>query len=37
VVVTGIGLCTPIGHSLAAVSAALRGGKHGVCVMPEWG
>jgi 3-oxoacyl-[acyl-carrier-protein] synthase II len=36
VVVTGIGLCTPIGHSLAAVSAALRSGKHGVCVMPEW-
>ena len=36
VVVTGIGLCTPIGHNLAAVSAALRTGKHGIGVMPEW-
>ena len=35
-VVTGIGLCTPIGHNLAAVSAALRTGKHGIGVMPEW-
>jgi 3-oxoacyl-[acyl-carrier-protein] synthase II len=36
VVVTGIGLCTPIGHSLAAVSAALREGRHGITQMPEF-
>ena len=35
VVVTGIGLCTPIGHSLAAVSASLREGRHGIRQMPE--
>lgn len=37
VVVTGIGLCTPIGHSLAAVSSALREGRHGIVQMPEFG
>jgi len=36
VVVTGIGLCSPIGHSLAAVTEALKRGRHGVVLMPEW-
>ena len=36
VVVTGIGLCTPIGHSLAAVSASLREDRHGIRQMPEF-
>ena len=36
VVVTGIGLTSPIGHDLAAVTAALREGRHGIVTMPEW-
>jgi len=30
VVITGIGLATPIGHTLREVSAALREGRHGI-------
>jgi 3-oxoacyl-[acyl-carrier-protein] synthase II len=37
VVVTGIGLATPIGNSLRECSSALREGRHGVVQMPEWG
>ncbi len=36
VVVTGIGLTSPIGHDLAAATAALREGRHGIVVMSEW-
>ena len=36
VVVTGIGLASPIGNSLDAVSAALREGRHGIGAKPEW-
>jgi 3-oxoacyl-[acyl-carrier-protein] synthase II len=36
VVVTGIGLTSPIGHDLASVTAALRNGQHGIIRMPEW-
>lgn len=36
VVVTGVGLATPIGNDLAAVSAALRSNRHGIRVKPEW-
>ncbi len=36
VVVTGIGLCSPIGNSLEAVTAALRGSQHGIQIMTEW-
>jgi 3-oxoacyl-[acyl-carrier-protein] synthase II len=36
VVITGIGLATPIGHDLATVSAALQNDRHGVVVMNEW-
>jgi 3-oxoacyl-[acyl-carrier-protein] synthase II len=36
VVVTGIGLATPIGNDLAAVSDALRSGRHGIRPRPEW-
>ena len=35
VVVTGIGLATPIGHDLPSVSAALQSGQHGI-VHHEW-
>jgi 3-oxoacyl-[acyl-carrier-protein] synthase II len=37
VVVTGIGLATPIGNDLAAVSHALRHDRHGIRIKPEWG
>lgn len=36
VVVTGVGLASPIGHSLDAVTTALRSGAHGLVAMPEW-
>lgn len=36
VVVTGIGLASPIGNSLDEVSEALRSGRHGVVHVPEW-
>jgi len=36
VVITGLGLATPIGHSLDAVSAALQQGRHGIVTMPGW-
>ena len=36
VVITGIGLATPIGHSLNAVSASLREKRHGIAVQTEW-
>ncbi len=36
VVVTGVGLVTPIGRSLDEVSASLREGRHGIVRWPEW-
>jgi 3-oxoacyl-[acyl-carrier-protein] synthase II len=36
VVVTGIGLASPIGNDLHTVSEALRSDRHGIRVMPEW-
>jgi 3-oxoacyl-[acyl-carrier-protein] synthase II len=36
VVVTGIGLATPIGNDLRTVSSALRSDRHGIRVKPEW-
>ncbi len=36
VVITGIGLTSPIGETLDAVSAALREGRHGIAPQPEW-
>ena len=36
VVVTGIGLRTPIGHSLAEICEAFLAGRTGVRAMPEW-
>jgi 3-oxoacyl-[acyl-carrier-protein] synthase II len=36
VVITGMGLLTPIGNSVEAVTAALKAGKSGVRRMPEW-
>lgn len=36
VVITGIGLATPIGHDLDTVSDALRHGRHGIRRKPEW-
>ena len=36
VVITGVGLCSPIGNSLTEVTSALRELRHGVEVMPEW-
>lgn len=36
VVVTGVGLASPIGNDLPTVSAALRSGTHGIRRMPEW-
>lgn len=37
VVITGIGLASPIGNDLEAVMDALGSGRHGIRVMPEWG
>ncbi len=36
VVVTGIGVTTPIGHDVASSTASLRAGRHGIRKMPEW-
>jgi 3-oxoacyl-[acyl-carrier-protein] synthase II len=36
VVVTGIGLTSPIGNDLPTAVAALREGRHGIVTMPEW-
>ncbi len=36
VVITGVGLVTPIGHDLDAVSRGLREGASGVRPQPEW-
>jgi 3-oxoacyl-[acyl-carrier-protein] synthase II len=36
VVVTGIGLTSPIGNDLRAVSDALRNNRHGIRQKPEW-
>ncbi len=37
VVVTGVGIASPIGNDLEAVSTALREGRSGVRAFPEWG
>lgn len=37
VVITGAGLASPIGHDRVAVGEALRTGRHGVVLVPEWG
>jgi len=36
VVITGAGVASPIGHSLAEVSLSLQTGRHGIVTMPEW-
>ncbi len=36
VVITGVGIASPIGNSMASVTDALRHGAHGIRVMPEW-
>ena len=36
VVVTGIGLTSPLGNDLPTAVAALREGRHGIVTMPEW-
>jgi 3-oxoacyl-[acyl-carrier-protein] synthase II len=36
VVITGVGLASPIGNSLDAVSFALREGRHGIATQPGW-
>ena len=36
VVVTGIGLASPLGNDLPTAVAALREGRHGIVTMPEW-
>ncbi len=33
---TGIGVASPIGNSLAAMMESLRQGRHGIVKMPEW-
>lgn len=37
VVVTGMGVASPIGHTVADAMAALRAGKSGIVCMPQWG
>lgn len=36
VVVTGIGIASPLGCDLAGASARLRANDHGIATMPEW-
>ncbi len=36
VVVTGMGLCSPIGNTLDQVSEKLQAGRGGIVAMPEW-
>jgi 3-oxoacyl-[acyl-carrier-protein] synthase II len=36
VVVTGVGVASPIGGTVPEVSLSLRTGRHGIVAMPEW-
>jgi 3-oxoacyl-[acyl-carrier-protein] synthase II len=36
VVVTGIGLASPVGNDLPTAMASLRAGRHGIVTVPEW-
>jgi 3-oxoacyl-[acyl-carrier-protein] synthase II len=36
VVITGLGIASPIGSSVQTVAAALQRGDHGIVTMPEW-
>ena len=36
VVITGAGVASPIGHSLAEVKRSLQTDRHGIVTMPEW-
>ncbi|MBL9099331.1 MAG: beta-ketoacyl-ACP synthase [Myxococcales bacterium] len=36
VVVTGVGLASPVGTTLAEVSQSLQTGRHGIVTVPEW-
>lgn len=36
VVITGMGLCSPIGNDLSTVSANLQAGRGGIVARPEW-
>lgn len=36
VVITGVGMATPIGHEMDTVSEALRSGGHGIRYQPDW-
>ncbi len=36
VVITGVGMATPIGHDLQTVCRALRSGRHGIRVIDDW-
>ena len=36
VVITGVGLASPIGNSLDEVSTSLQTGRHGIVAMPDW-
>lgn len=36
VVITGMGLCSPLGNDPDAVSQALQAGAHGIRPMPQW-
>ncbi len=36
IVVTGIGLISPIGNSMSSVSSALQEGRHGIIRRPDW-
>jgi len=36
VVVTGMGLCSPVGNGLTELGEALREGRSGIRAMPEW-
>lgn len=36
VVVTGIGVASPVGTSFGEMMAALKSGRHGIVQMPEW-
>lgn len=36
VVITGVGLACPIGHSLSEAAASLRAGRYGIVPMPDW-
>ena len=36
VVITGVGLASPIGNSMEAAAASLREGRHGISVQEQW-